>query len=556
MTNITEFMTIDECMKIIEDKQNGLSLLTDEDMKLVYEKVGNGTFNKPLPPLPVDEEEEPKYDLKSIDFHSPTDLYYSELYMKYNKDNIKIICDKPFHYYIWDVKKLLWCNGSKAELQLHIADFLRMLYTKLNDITTLPIKNETETKKKKEITDKDLIYGCIKHLGMSKNINAICSFVIGNSKDVKFESELLNKSIYELPISNGRIINLQTLKITPRTKKHYFNTSLDVEYNPYYRKDEVVEFMMELMDNDKDKVLFLQKLFGYFMTGDISDRSIYIFHGEGLNGKSSLMKIFQSIMGSVFITSLKDDALMKKKNESSATPEIMALMTSRCSIMPESEKDEEFNSKRIKTFTGDDKIRGRHLYKDEVEFYTQSKIVLPTNWKPKIKNLDDKAFLDRLKLIPFNHRFKKDDEEGKAKVKKLQTYFLNDFFSYFCEGAQMFIKDKDLKPTKDMIMALNEYQNDNNYISDFINTYYIKITQDEYNSTHNSEKINNRIRKSTIYEKYSKLTNDPLTAREFHKECGKYLTELKTSGGVMFYMCKDMNKVVVNDVVETPSTLN
>ncbi len=47
-----------------------------------------------------------------------------------------------------------------------------------------------------------------------------------------FESKIINKSALELPIKNGKIINLKTLEVRDRTKSDFLSFELDVEYTP------------------------------------------------------------------------------------------------------------------------------------------------------------------------------------------------------------------------------------------------------------------------------------------------------------------------------------
>ncbi len=50
---------------------------------------------------------------------------------------------------------------------------------------------------------------------------------------------------------------------------------------------------------------------------------------------------------------------------------MMDLLYSRCGSLPESDKKEELNAKRIKSITGDGEINARHLFGHAVKFKTQ-----------------------------------------------------------------------------------------------------------------------------------------------------------------------------------------
>ena len=211
-----------------------------------------------------------------------------------------------------------------------------------------------------------------------------------------------------------------------------------------------------------------------------------------------------------FVAQLSEDAIIKRKSSSGATPELMPLLTARCALLPESDKGDILNVSRIKTITGDDSIKARNLFSNQIEFKTQSKLILPTNFKPDIKNVDDKALFDRLRLIPFTATFEK-SKANTDYIQYLQDNYLSDFFTYFCYGASEWYITKDLKPCSIMIRALDEYKEDNDIYLKFVNENYITKSKYNYESLVKLDKPKWRILKSVVYDNFImwlKVKND------------------------------------------------
>jgi len=301
----------------------------------------------------------------------------------------------------------------------------------------------------------------------------------------------------------------------------------------------VETFFDAITCNDKDLKNYFQLLCGYLMTGEIGDRSIHILYGDGCNGKSSFINIIQNIL-SKFYTGLSDDFNVKKTSKG-ATPELMALMFARCGSLPESDKKEVLNSKKIKTVTGDDAITGRHLFGHQVTFKTQAKLLWATNHKPKI-DVEDKAILDRIKLIPFNARFEK-TKENTAYIQDLQTNKLNEFFNWCCIGAFRWYNGESLEPCKVMKDAMKSYIADNDIVAEFAEDCLVILTKDEYSALPKLEKNKNRMKKASVYAVFCSWITDNnrkdemLIKKEFNKSFGKVCESQKTHG-IEYYLCK------------------
>lgn len=473
-----------------------------------------------------------------------TDRELANIYIDINGENIKMITKEPLIAYTWDKKIKLWKIADKYDISCPIYPTLVKYFENLlsNDDILLPIIKIQLGENKKLLAITNQIYNIIK-------------------KEINFEETILNKSMYELPIKNGMLINLKTLVLRERTINDYFSFGLDVDFlGDNYNLKVVNDFMCdiskkiiikddkEILEVDLELVDYHKKLWGYLLSGDIGDRSIHIFRGVGCNGKSSLINIFKTITDK-FTTQLSSAAMMNKNN-SPLTPELETLMTARVALMPESDKGDELNVKVVKTITGDDTINCRPLYRKNITFKSQAKLILATQFKPEIKN-DDKALWDRIKLVPFNSVFEK-TLENTAYIKRLQTEYLSDFFTYFCYGAKEYFKSGFGKCSI-IDEALDEYRSSSNKFLCFIKDTYNYIQKDEYNLLTDNEKTLYRIPRADVYLTFNTWCGNEnnkeyknITRNEFYTEIRKFVGETRYNG-VDCFICQYKQKPTIND---------
>ncbi len=58
-----------------------------------------------------------------------------------------------------------------------------------------------------------------------------------------------------------------------------------------------LEFLARIFDDDKEVIGFIHRLFGYALTGQVSEHKLFFFHGSERNGKSVLINVLLKIMG-------------------------------------------------------------------------------------------------------------------------------------------------------------------------------------------------------------------------------------------------------------------
>jgi putative DNA primase/helicase len=127
-------------------------------------------------------------------------------------------------------------------------------------------------------------------------------------------------------------------------------------------------------------------------------------HGVGKNGKSTLVELFQDLMGD-YSTAIATQTLMSTRyGDVTAQYQLAVLNGVRFISAAETKKGQELDETVVKHITGGDTITARAPYAQCFTYRPQFKIWMSTNHKPEIPD-GSEAIWDRLRLIPFEQRF-------------------------------------------------------------------------------------------------------------------------------------------------------
>lgn len=181
------------------------------------------------------------------------------------------------------------------------------------------------------------------------------------------------------------------------------------------------EFLNGVFGGDEDLIGFIKRAFGYGITGLARENIFLVLHGEGRNGKSTLVEIIKYVLGDT-ATPIQAELLLEQRSARSSagpTPDIMALKGKRIAFASETDENRRFSSGKVKWLSGDDTLTGRNPHdKYEVTFSPTHLLCLLTNHLPHVSS-DDFAFWQRFHLVPFKYKFlddpKKEDERSRIK---------------------------------------------------------------------------------------------------------------------------------------------
>src|SRR5262249_14755942 len=146
------------------------------------------------------------------------------------------------------------------------------------------------------------------------------------------------------------------------------------------------EVLSRIFQGDRDLISYVQRMVGYALTGDVSEKVFFILFGSGDNGKSLFLELIAKILGD-YARTIPAELLMldPRRNPNAPSPELAKLNGARFVTASEVESDQFLAEAKIKRMTGRDTITARNNYADPFEFVPEFKLFLATNHLPKIK---------------------------------------------------------------------------------------------------------------------------------------------------------------------------
>lgn len=212
------------------------------------------------------------------------------------------------------------------------------------------------------------------------------------------EVKQLDQDPWLLNCTNG-VIDLRFGKLLPHDRKFWITKQIPVSYDPDARCDRFEEFLNEITNGDSSLIEFLARALGYSLTGSVKEQCFFIAYGEGANGKSTLLGLFRHLLAD-YAKNMPVEALIVKKKDGSASPEIVRLRGARYVTAAEAEANQKMAESLVKQLTGGDTITARGLFQAPIDFIPEFKLLLATNFKPRVSGTDP-AMWRRIHLIPF-----------------------------------------------------------------------------------------------------------------------------------------------------------
>lgn len=160
---------------------------------------------------------------------------------------------------------------------------------------------------------------------------------------------------------------------------------------------------------DDDVRAFIQRLFGYSMSGKVTEHVMPIFTGSGANGKGTLRDALMAAFGDYAIE-VDPAILMESKHERHGAFK-MRLRGARLVFCSETEKGRRFAEATMKRLVGGDPIEANLMHKNPITFDPSHTLVMLTNHLPMVSG-DDPAVWRRILVVPFDVVIPESERDG------------------------------------------------------------------------------------------------------------------------------------------------
>lgn len=253
--------------------------------------------------------------------------------------------------------------------------------------------------------------------------------------------------------------------IRPHAQDDRISKRCEVVYCPEKTAPVFDAFLARILPNAAVRQ-FVQRWFGYTLLGLADEQAFCIFHGEGRNGKSTLVDIIAAVMGD-YATTIPIASLVTNDNRKgdAATPDLVRLPGARFVRTSEPKEGLPLDEALVKELTGGEPINIRRMHKEFQEVRPVFKLTLSCNKKPVIKGTD-LGIWRRTKLVPFEVIIPKEEVDLGLK-KKLKREF-SGILNWLIAGACDYLDQGGLNPPPEVQAATDEYREESDVVGQFV----------------------------------------------------------------------------------------
>ena len=296
----------------------------------------------------------------------------------------------------------------------------------------------------------------------------------------------LDRDPWLLGCKNG-IIDLRTGDLRPGRPSDMISKASPIEYHGIEARAPIWEESLYQIfggakagtDEDRqrarDMVAYVNRLFGYAITGLVKENILPIMWGQGRNGKTTIVEVISKILGPL-ADPIQSEMLLDQgrvRNSSGPSPDIMSLRGLRIAFGSEADEGRRFSPSRVKWLSGSDSLVARAPHdRYPTTFLPTHTLILLTNHKPHAP-ANDFAFWQRVHLIPFPLSFVDREPQRENELwadKDLPDKLMEEapgILAWLVRGCLKW-GQMGLNPPLTVIAATAEYKRDEDLLADFL----------------------------------------------------------------------------------------
>lgn len=305
---------------------------------------------------------------------------------------------------------------------------------------------------------------------------------------------------------NGTL-DLRAGELREHSQHDYITKLCPTEYRPDATCPTWEACLDRLFAGDTEIIGFLQRLFGYCLSGSTEIHVLPICWGVGSNGKSTVIGAAMDVMGPDYSMKAPHQMLMTRRGEHHPT-ELADLFGKRLVASVETAVDGRLNEALVKDLTGGDRQRARRMREDHWEFTPTHKLILATNHRPEIQDSTHSTWR-RVKLVPFQVVIP-DGEQDHALPGKLKAEAPG-ILAWMVEGCKAWLQGGLAEPEA-VRVATSEYRAAEDHMSGFLQECC-------------TEQVGATVRSRTLFDCYKRYCEETGEQPTSQRKFGQALTE-------------------------------
>ena len=282
------------------------------------------------------------------------------------------------------------------------------------------------------------------------------------------------------------IINLDEMKKFDFSPEYYFTSRVNIDYDntatsaPVFTKFLETTFTDNKHEPDSETINNILRIGGYLFYPQNRLELMFLFLGEGANGKSILITLFEMFFDQKNVSYLDLDTLSSKSLERES------LIGSRLNTTTEA-KSSKMDSEMIKKVISSEGLEVTRKNRKSIKYIPTTKLVVASNTQPYFNDTSHGIYR-RLFPITFRNRFVSPQEYEITHMAEAKRIFVGDDKKEIINGFKLEIsgilnlfigglndlrnKKWQLKMSENSETTLSEYKNSGDSVTQFLTEFF------------------------------------------------------------------------------------
>lgn len=150
---------------------------------------------------------------------------------------------------------------------------------------------------------------------------------------------------------------------------------------------------------DPEVRAFVQRSAGYALTGSVREQCVFLWHGGGRNGKTTVVEALRHALGDYAAETPAET--LTARSGGGVPSDVARLAGARFVTARETEDGQRLAEGLVKQLSGGDTVTARFLFHEWFEFTPVLKLFLATNHRPQVRGTDE-GLWRRIHLVPWD----------------------------------------------------------------------------------------------------------------------------------------------------------
>jgi P4 family phage/plasmid primase-like protien len=313
-------------------------------------------------------------------------------------------------------------------------------------------------------------------------------------------AEWFHKSTDGLINMQNGVFRVETGELLPHDKAYGFTYILPYAYDKNATCEGFIKFLLQICCNDLELVEVLQEYLGYAISNSpcYAEKALFLYGPKASNGKSTLVKVMQNLVGRDNYSSVTLDALNKDTKR-------YMLENKLFNVSEETNVRALSESEVFKVMVTGGELDVKKLYSQDYTIKNKAKLFVLCNELPRSGDRTDGLYR-RMIIFPMNARFSDELGNRVADMDERLSTELPGIFNFCVEGFKRLKKNKfKFTKAKEIGDILEQYKIENDNVLLWLHEKTEKDGMDSYET------------KDNLYQSYKDFCKDSGIERPLNK---------------------------------------